>query len=442
VWVVTSEIIPPGILFADLLTRSNYPGKNATILRRDRFMVSLSPLRQSPALQLILLLGIVSLFGDVIYEGGRSVSGPFLLYLGASAFTVAFISGFGEFIGYAGRIVSGFFADRTRSYWAFAVTGYLMIGAIPLLVFAGAWQAAAILILIERLGKGIRSPAKDTILSYATHKVGRGWGFGIHEAIDQIGAVAGPLIFAVSIAVFGGYSTGFALLAIPFVLLCAALLLAYRKVPDPESFEESSPGTRHDETARVPRLLLPYGTFTALTMAGFAVFPLIAFHYSAASVVPEVQIPVFYAIAMAADALFALLIGRLYDRAGLGVLLSIPLVNILVALLAFSSVYSLALAGAVLWGLSMGGQETVLRAALADLTAINKRGTAYGIFNTLYGGAWFVGSLVLGWLYEMDMRILVGYSVLMQVAAIGAFLWLMHTLKPEKRISNRPQKTG
>ena len=397
-------------------------------------MVSLSLLRRNPALQLILLLGIVSLFGDIIYEGGRSVAGPYLLYLGASAFTVAFMSGFGEFIGYAGRIVSGFFADRTRSYWAFAITGYLMIGAIPLLVFAEAWEAAALLLLIERLGKGIRSPAKDTILSYATHTVGRGWGFGIHEAVDQIGAVAGPLIFAVSIAVYGGYTTGFALLVIPFVLLIAALVIAYRKVPDPESFEMSSPGALQDGPEHIPRLLLPYGTFTALTMAGFAVFPLIAFHYSAASIVPEVQIPVFYAIAMAADALFAPLIGRLYDREGLGVLLAIPLANILVALLAFSNGYYVALAGAVLWGLSMGGQETILRAVLADLTSVKKRGTVYGIFNTVYGGAWFGGSLVLGWLYEMDIRMLIGYSVLMQVAAMGAFLWLRQTVRLEDRV--------
>jgi len=397
-------------------------------------MVTLAPLRRTPALQLILLLGIVSLFGDIIYEGGRSVTGPFLLYLGASAFAVAFISGFGEFIGYAVRIVSGFFADRTRSYWAFAITGYLLIGAIPLLVFAEAWEVAAVLILIERLGKGIRSPAKDTILSYATHEVGRGWGFGIHEAIDQIGAVAGPLLFAVSIAVYGGYTTGFALLAIPFVLLVITLVLAYRKVPNPESFEQVSPEKIPDRPGRIPPLLLPYGAFTVFTMAGFAVFPLIAFHYSAASIVPDAQIPVFYAIAMAADALFALLIGRLYDREGMGVLLAIPLANILVALFAFSTGYYVALAGAVLWGLSMGGQETILRAALADLTSVKKRGTVYGIFNTLYGGAWFAGSLMLGWLYEIDIRILIGYSVLMQVAAIGAFLWLMHTLKPKDKI--------
>ena len=399
-------------------------------------MVSLSPLRNNPALQLILLLGVVSLFGDVVYEGGRSVAGPFLLSLGASAFAVAFIAGFGELIGYAGRLVSGFFADRTRSYWAFAIAGYLMIGAIPLLVFADAWEAAAVLLLVERLGKGIRSPAKDTILSYATHRVGRGLGFGIHEAIDQIGAVAGPLIFAVSIAVSGGYKTGFALLAIPFLLLIGALALAFRKVPDPESFEESPRGEAEGKPERIPRVMLPYGAFTVLTMAGFAVFPLIAFHYSAASIVPDAEIPVFYAIAMAVDAFFALLIGRLYDRNGLGVLLVIPVSNILVALLAFSGGYYFALAGAVLWGLSMGGQETILRAALADLTSMGKRGTAYGIFNTLYGGAWFAGSIVLGWLYEFDTGVLVTYSILMQVAAMGAFFWLRNTLDPGNRTSD------
>lgn len=387
-------------------------------------MGSLSSLKNSLAFRLILLLGIVSLLGDTVYEGCRSVAGPYLLFLGASAFTVAFIAGFGEFIGYAARLVSGYLADRTRSYWTFAIIGYLMIGAIPLLVFAGSWQIAAILILVERLGKGIRSPAKDTILSHASRQIGRGLGFGIHEAIDQIGAVLGPLLFAASIAASGGYKEGFALLAIPFILLVAALAIAYRSVPDPVSLEESEEKQGAEKSDRLSRIMLPYGAFTVLTMAGFAVFPLIAYHLSATSVVPAAQIPVFYAIAMAADAFFALAIGRLYDRKGIGVLIVVPLVNIPIAFLTFSGSYSFALAGAVLWGLSMGAQETILRAALADLTSITKRGTAYGIFNTLYGGAWFAGSLVLGWLYGINLLALIGYSILMQVAALGAFVWL------------------
>ena len=385
-------------------------------------------LDRSTALRLILLLGIVSLFGDIIYEGSRSVTGPYLLLLGASAFTVAFIAGFGEFLGYAARLVSGYLADRTGDYWTLTISGYLMIGAIPLLVFADAWEVAAVLILVERLGKGIRSPPKDTILSHAAYQVGRGWGFGIHEALDQIGAIIGPLIFAVSLAFYGGYSTGFAILAIPFIFLVAALIFAKRSAPDPASFEkESITMAEHPLSSRV---LLPYGTFTVLTMAGFAVFPLMAYHFSATSLVPPAQIPVFYAIAMAADALFALVIGKFYDRIGLSVLLFIPLVNLPIATLAFSGGYYGALAAAILWGISMGGQETVLRAALADLTSIKKRGTAYGIFNTLYGGAWFVGSVVLGFLYGIDLRILIAYSVLMQILALGAFFWLKNATEP------------
>jgi len=397
-------------------------------------MVSFSPLKNSLAFRLILLMGIVSLFGDIIYEGARSITGPYLLFLGASAFAVAFVAGFGEFIGYAARLVSGYFADRTQSYWIFVITGYLLIGAIPLLVFADSWEVAAVLIIIERLGKGIRSPAKDTILSHASRQVGRGWGFGIHEALDQIGAVLGPLIFAASIAVSGGYKEGFALLALPFVLLIAALIVAYRNVPDPVLLEASGTDEKTVESDQLPRLMLPYGTFTVLTMAGFAVFPLIAYHFSAASVVPDAQIPLFYAIAMAADAFFALVIGRLYDRHGISVLVVVPLVNIPVALLVFSGGYYFALTGAILWGLSMGAQETILRAALADLTSIKKRGTAYGIFNTLYGTAWFAGSLVLGWLYAMNLQALILFSVLMQLAALGAFVWL--------RKSARSPQTG
>ncbi|MDI9633489.1 MAG: MFS transporter [Methanolinea sp.] len=383
--------------------------------------------REMPvALRVILLLGVVSLCGDIVYEGARSVSGPFLLALGASAFTVAWVAGLGEFIGYAVRLASGYLADRTGRYWTLATAGYLMVGAIPLLVFAGSWQVAVVLLLAERLGKAIRSPAKDAILSHAAHRVGRGWGFGIHEAMDQVGAVAGPLAFSASIALYGGYGEGFALMAVPFVLLVAALALARRSVTDPASLEApAAAAVAGDE--RFPRVMLPYGVFTALTMAGFLVFPLVAFHLGATGTVPEVQIPVFYAVAMATDALCGLLLGRLYDRAGLPVLVLVPLVNIPIAPLAFSGGYWGALAAAVLWGISMGGQETVLRAALADLTSVRKRGFAYGVFNTIYGGAWFAGSVACGALYDAALSLLFSYCTAMQAAALGAFVWLKRT---------------
>ena len=377
------------------------------------------PEKQQQAYRLIILFGIVAALGDVVYEGGRSVAGPFLLTLGASAFTVAFVAGFGEFAGYAIRIASGYLADRSKQYWAFVIAGYLMIGAIPLLVFAGSWEIAACLIIAERIGKALRSPAKDAILSHATTSIGRGWGFGLHEAFDQIGAVLGPLLFVGALAAGGGYRGGFALLAIPFALLIVALIVAWRSMPDPFVFEagdcKKESSDSHNEGSRRLRL---YAIFTALTMAGFVVFPLLAYHYKALSIIPDAEIPVFYAIAMGVDAIAALVIGKAYDWYGTRVLLVIPLTGICIPLVAFSQSYMMALTGAVLWGVSMGMQETVLRAAVADFTPPGGRGFAFGIFNTIYGGAWFAGSIVLGALYMADPRYTAGFMILIQAVSM------------------------
>jgi len=375
------------------------------------------------AYRLIILFGLVAMFGDIVYEGGRSVSGQFLFTLGASAFMVAFIAGFGEFLGYAIRIATGYLADKSRQYWAFVIAGYLMIGAIPLLVLAGSWEVAALLLIIERIGKAVRSPAKDAMLSHVTSAVGRGWGFGLHEALDQIGAVAGPLLFVLALAAGGTYRGGFALLAIPFVLLIVVLLIAWGSMPDPARFEEKAGPVlteRGQENSR--RQLKLYAVFTALTMAGFIVFPLLAFHFKAFSIVPDADIPAFYAIAMAVDAVVALVTGKAYDRYGVVVLLSIPVLGLFIPLIAFSHSYSAALAGSVLWGASMGMQEAILRAAVADFTPPGGRGFAYGVFNTIYGGAWFAGSVIIGALYTLDVVYAAGFMVLIQCAAVPVLL--------------------
>jgi MFS family permease len=388
------------------------------------------PGQRIQAYRLIILFGIVAALGDVIYEGGRSVAGPFLLVLGASAFTVSFIAGFGEFVGYAIRIATGYLADRTRQYWIFVIAGYLLVGAIPLLVLAGSWEIAACLLIAERIGKAIRSPAKDAILSHATTSIGRGWGFGLHEALDQIGAVAGPLLFVAALATGGNYRGGFVLLAIPFVLLLIALAAAWKSMPDPLAFEEGT--ARHEapkDRQGTHRHLRLYAVFTALTMAGFVVFPLLAFHYKALGIIPDAEIPLFYAVAMGVDAVAALAIGKAFDRYGMGVLVFVPVTGILTALIAFSPLYTLALAGAVLWGISMGMQETVLRAAVADITPPGERGFGYGIFNTIYGGAWFAGSVAIGALYTMSPVYAAGFMVLLQAAALPVLLQLVRDRK-------------
>ena len=378
------------------------------------------------AYTIILLFGIVSLFGDMIYEGARSVAGPYLYILGGSAFVVAFVAGFGEFVGYALRLVSGYVADATRHYWTLTFLGYGMLLAVPVLALAGSWEVAAILYIIERMGKGIRAPAKDAILSNVTVPVGRGWGFAIHEAMDQVGAIAGPLIFSAVFLMQGDYRGGFALLLIPFVMMMAALGITRMKVPVPEEMEVASGISGKNLSSRA---LVPYGIFTALTMVGFAVFPLIAYHYSSTGIVPYGQIPLFYAIAMGADAVVALIAGRLYDRHGLVVLGAGPVLSIAIPFFAFSSSYSSALFAAVLWGAVMGIQETILRAAVADYTAVSKRGRAYGVFNTIYGASWFAGSLILGWAYEISIPLVIGIMAVMQCIALPVFFYARNIME-------------
>ncbi|WAI01917.1 MFS transporter [Methanogenium organophilum] len=378
------------------------------------------------AYAVILLFGIVSLFGDMCYEGARSVAGPYLYILGGSAFVVAFVAGFGEFVGYGLRLISGYVADATRHYWTLTFLGYGMLLAVPFLALAGSWEIAAVLYIIERMGKGIRAPAKDAILSNVTVTVGRGWGFAIHEAMDQIGAIAGPLIFSAVFLVQGDYRGGFALLLIPFFLMMAALYITRMKAPVPEEMEMVSGTSGKHLSAQA---LVPYGIFTALTMAGFAVFPLIAYHYSSTGIVSNAQIPLFYAIAMGVDAVVALVAGRLYDRHGLIVLAAAPVVSFVIPFFAFGASYGSALFAAILWGAVMGIQETILRAAVADYTAVSKRGLAYGIFNTIYGASWFAGSLLLGWVYEISVPLVIAIMALVQCIALPVFFYARRVME-------------
>jgi MFS family permease len=377
-----------------------------------------APFDRRAAYLIILLFGLVSLFGDIIYEGARSVTGPYLFALGGSALVVGIVAGLGEFLGYALRLVSGRLADATRRYWTFTFLGYGMLIAVPLLALAGSWEVAALLFILERIGKGIRAPAKDAILSNVTAGIGRGWGFGIHEALDQIGAVIGPVILSTAFFLRGDYRVGFALLLIPFAMMMLALTLTRSRAPAPAAIETA---TRPAPQAPPTRALVPYGIFTALTMAGFVAFPLVAYHFATTGIVPGAQIPLYYAVAMGVDAVVALAAGRVYDRVGLSVLAAVPLIGITVPFLAFSLSPLWALAGAALWGASMGIQETVMRAAIADYTHISKRALAYGIFNTIYGAGWFLGSVVLGWAYGVSIPLVIGMAAGVQILALPVF---------------------
>lgn len=380
------------------------------------------------ALRFIILMGIVSLLGDVVYEGARGVTGPYLALLGASATMVGLIGGLGEFIGYALRLFSGFIADRTKAYWLFTFIGYGLLIAIPLLAFTNSWQVAALLIVLERVGKAFRSPARDTILSYATKEVGRGFGFGLHEALDQIGAIIGPLIFSVILFAGGNYRTGFSVLWIPALMVIGILWIARNRLPHPEKLEiEQEAGAKNNPI--FSKIFILYSLFTFFAVAGFANFPLISHHLKIKAIVSDVQIPALFALAMGVDALTALIIGKAYDRVGLKTLMIIPLFSVFIPFLTFSNMLVFVIIGIILWGIVLGVHETIMRAAVADLTAISRRGSAYGIFNTIYGLSWMLGGAFMGMLYEHSVFSLILLAALFEVIAIPFFLILTKELK-------------
>jgi MFS family permease len=376
------------------------------------------------ALQFILMFGVVSALGDITYEGARSVYGPYLGFLGAGAAVIGVVSGLGEFLGYMLRLVSGYVADRTGSYWTITILGYGLLVSVPLLALAGNWQVAVVFILLERVGKAIRSPAKDALLSHATKQVGTGLGFGIHEALDQVGAIIGPLMFAAALAMNGGYATGFHWMWIPALLTVAVVIATRIKVPDPASLEEQTgAGLTADKSGpKLSKAFWVYAAFTFVSVLGFANFQLLSYHWQVKGTVDEAMIPALYAAAMAVDALIAPAIGRAYDKKGLIVLAVIPVLSLPIPLLGFGSGLPAAVGASVIWGLCMGGHETIMRAAIADLTPIAGRGLAYGIFNTLYGAAWFLGSMAMGFMYDISLMYIFFFVVMTQLAALLTFV--------------------
>jgi MFS family permease len=375
------------------------------------------------ATSFVVLVGAVSLFADMTYEGARSVAGPFLGLLGATGAGVGIVAGLGELAGYALRLLSGYLSDRTGRYWAVAIAGYAInMLAVPALALAGRWEAAAALLILERVGKGIRTPPRDVLLSHAAARVGRGWAFGLHEALDQAGAVTGPLLVAALLGLGRGYREAFAALLAPALLALLVLALARARYPEPQRFEPASRGA--DGERGFPRAFWTYVAAVACLAVGFADFPLIAFHLKTAGVARDSTIPVLFALAMAVDGLVALAFGRAFDRRPLPTLLAVPLASCLFAPLAFSGRLGLAALGTVLWGVGMGAQESVLRAAVAQMVPAARRGTAYGVYNTVYGVAWFAGSAAMGALYDVSLPALMVFSVASQLAAVPILLSL------------------
>jgi MFS family permease len=359
----------------------------------------------------------MSFFADFTYEGSRSIVGPYLGMLGAGAFTISVIGGAGEFIGYNVRMFSGRGADRTGRYWPITIGGYvLQMAAVPLLALAGSWQLAALLVIAERVGKGIRNPPRDAMLSHAAADIGYGRAFGVHEALDQFGAMFGPLLMALVLTVTRhDYKTAFAALAIPAVIMLSLLVVARLLYPRPQDL---AAGPAQLTSQGLPRVFWIYVAGAALAGAGFADFPLISYHFQHAGTVSPTLTPVFYAVAMAVSGTGSLLLGRVFDRAGIGVLIPLTIVAALYAPLVFLGGFWAILVGASLWGLGMGVQESLIPAAVAPMVSPDRRAFAYGLFTGIYGTAWVAGSVVIGVLVSTSIGGLVAFCMVSELAVI------------------------
>jgi MFS family permease len=397
--------------------------------------------KKQQALMFIFLLGLVSLFSDLAHEGARSILGPYLGLLGASAATIGFVTGLGEFIGYAFRLVSGYISDKTKSYWLMMMVGYgLNLLAIPLLAFVpeNGWIYACGLILIERFGKAIRNPAKNTLVSFASYEVGVGKGFALQEALDQIGAFLGPVILFIILTVRAGsnekqaYELCFLVLGIVAIIALLIIFIARHYYPHPDLFDQSEVVVEPLKfNSNFWWYLLAIG-FVAL---GFADFPLMAYHLNQQQLLTSNFIPLIYALAMAVDAVSALFFGQLYDRHGLTALVgAIGIAAWFAPLVFLSDSLVVVCSGIILWGIGMGAQESILKAAVASLVPKNRRATAYGFFNAGFGTFWFLGSWLMGVLYSVSLPLLVCFSAIMQLLALPVLIKIRTKLIANKTV--------
>ncbi len=394
------------------------------------------------ALVLIVMFGVISFFSDLTYQAGRSLNGPFLALLGADAALVGLVAGLAEFLGYAVRLLTGRLVDKSKAYWAFTLGGYAMVASVPLLALSGTWQVAALFIVLERLSKAVRAPAKDTILSMAARRVGTGYGFALHKIMDQAGAILGPLLMSFLLAGSLGsalqsaqsYRQAFTWLWIPFVVMIAAVLFGQAKAPNPQALEVELAGPPAPTPEKLSRTFWIYSLFTLLAGMGFINFALLAFHAKTTGLLSDAAIPFWYAAAMAANGIAAFLVGRWYDKKGLKVLYAVPLLSLPLPFLGFLGTNpNLLIAAILLFGFSLGIQETVIKAGIADLTPLNKRGTGYGIFNTMNGLGLLVSGGVMGLLYDVSPLAVCAFSATAEIAGLIVLVVLLGGKKVEPR---------
>ncbi len=400
----------------------------------------------------MLGFGVVSLFADMVYEGARALYGPALVALGASAALVGLVTGAGEAMALVLRLVAGPTADRRGAHWSFTIAGYAMTAAcVPLLAVAPRLGAAglvfaAAVILIERAGKAVRSPSKSALLAHAAKAVGRGTGFGVHKALDQIGAFSGPLLVAAVVSISGSLWWGYGFLALPGLVALSVLLLVRARVPDVTVYDPPTPAGTGSPVPPAPsrswwadlvgaglgRTFFGYALATAFTTGGLVTYALIAVHLTRTLQISTVVIPVIYAGAMLVEALVALGTGRTYDRVGPAVLLVVPVLVALVPALAFSGGIGLALVGVAIWAAATGIQDSTIKALVAELVPARSLASAYGVFAAVQGAFAVVGGTVAGWLLDRSVPTLIVLVAITQLVAFGLFAATLRSVRRQR----------
>jgi MFS family permease len=373
------------------------------------------------AFAFVLAMGIVNLFGDVTYEGGASINGPFLGTLGASAAGISIIAGVGEFLGYSLRSVSGLVADKTGKYWPVTLVGYTInLFAVPAMALAGNWQTAGALVLAERIGRAIRKPTVEAMLSYSAERLGRGWVYGLNTALDETGATLGPLLVAFALYHRTGYRGAYTMLLVSVFLALIAVVTARIIFPVPSRLRAAS-----ERAASASGFTIAFWLYMAAAAcfgAGLMSFEFISFHLSSRGIVSDHWIPVFLALSTGVGVFASLILGRLYDRVGLPVVLAAVCVAASFSPLVFLGRAAVALGGLLLWGIGYAVQDTLLKAVVAGMLPEGQRNLAFGLFYTGYGGGWLIGSIATGLLYARSIAGVIGFSVAVQLTSIPIFI--------------------
>jgi MFS family permease len=396
--------------------------------QRRRFLFDFS----SPTFVFVLMMGIVNLFGDMTYEGGASINGQFMALLGATALAISITAGLGEFLGYTLRPIAGYIADKTGKYWPITFIGFTINSfAVPAMVFAGNWPMAACFILLERIGRAIRKPTVEAMLSYTTAKHGRGWVYGLNTALDEIGATLGPLLIALVLFLKGNYRTGYALLFITSALVIFSLAVARKTYSIPSRLEKKMI-TQSGKFSRAYWFFMIAGTLFA---AGMMSYELLSFHLITNKIIAINSIPLLLAFTTGSGVIVNIILGNLYDRFELLTVMGAVFLSSLFSFFLFFGGLCGVFIGLVLLGVAYATEDTLLTAIIAGVLPEGKRNLAFGLFYLGYGGGWLAGSIVTGLLYSWSLQYLVAFLMVTQLLSLPIFF--MAT-----RLKGTPQDRG